>query len=177
MSANLIVDIGGAAQLANTIGVGSGNTFAASGATIGQSIDLINANTYCNLVAMGNYTFGSGQLRIAVQTADADTSGLYTDPTSGMPVFPAPFQSGGLIILNSGGVGNGLFGTFVSGQSALSGFAVAAAFQRPQRFARANVLSGDFYAGNLTVGFISQLKTTGSGGGFTYAPTSGVVNV
>ncbi len=58
-----------------------------------------------------------------------------------------------------------------------SGFSVYGAFQRLGRFARAVALSGDFYVGPLSVNIVSQLRTTGSGGGFSFSPTSGVVNV
>ena len=182
MSANLIVDLGNTAAMQLSVGLGgagSGLVYAASGAVIGQGVDLRNADTFCNLFAAGNGIFGSGQLRIQIQTSDSDVSGNYTDPTSGLAALPTSFSSGGILILNSGALGGGLLGAFTSGQSIQSGFAVAAGFQRPQAgtYVRANVLSGDFFAGTLTVGFISQYRTTGSGGGFTYSPGSGSVNV
>lgn len=179
-SANLIVDIGGTAQSQLTIGIGgagSGNIYAASGAVIGMSVNLIAANTYCNLHVAGTPLFASGQLRIAVQVADADTSGSFVDPTSGTTQLPTSFSSGGILILNSGGLGSGTLNVGTSGQNMQSGFSVYAAFLRNGQFARANVLSGDFYAGTLTVSLVSQLKTTGSGGGFSFSPGSGVVSV
>lgn len=183
MSASYLVDLGNTCLMDTSIGLGgpgSGIIYAASGAVIGDSVDLLQANTFCNVFFAGNAVFTSGLLRLQVQTCATDTSGSYTDPTSGLPVMPTSFSSGGLIWLNSGGTGGGLLGAFVSGQAILSGFAGAAGFQRPtpqNRFARINVLSGDFYAGTLVAGFISQLKTTGSGGGFTFAPGSGTINV
>ena len=153
--------------------------YAASGGIIGQTIDMLNADTFCNLVVAGTPLFTSGQLRIVVQTADVTTSGDFTDPTSGIPAgsLPTSFASGTMLWLNSGQAGSGVLGGGVSGQNLQSGFMVGAGFQRPGRFVRANIVSGDFYAGTLTVGFISHRKTTGSGGGFTFNPTSGDVNV
>ncbi len=147
----------------------------ASGAVIGASVDMLNSDTYCQLVVMGSMS--SGQLRVQVQNSDSDVSGTYTDPTSGLAQLPGTFQSGGILWINSGGLLGGTIGTtgFVSGQSVNSGFLVAQPFQRTARFARANLLSGDF--GCASVGFISNLKTTGSGGGFSFSPGSGVVNV
>ena len=184
-SANLVVDLGNTCYMQPTIGIGgagSGLIYAASGAVVGAIADMINADTYCNLVAVGNAVFTSGQLRFQVQTADAATSGSFTDPMSGMAAadLPTAFSSGGILWINSGGTGGssgGLFGGFVSGQAIQSGFALAAAFQRVGRYARAIVMSGDFYAGTLTASFISQLKTTGSGGGFAFSPGSGTVSV
>lgn len=150
----------------------------ASGAYVGIGVDLINADTYCNLWAAG-FTH-SGQLRLQVQTSDTDTSGNYTDPTSGAPVFPGAFQSGTILWLNSGGVGSGgLLGVFTSGQSIESGFAVAQGFSRPYRYARLIALNegSTQFAGPLTAGFISNLRTTGSGGGTSLLPSSGAVNV
>jgi hypothetical protein len=174
------VDLGNTCQLFATVvppATASGVAYAASGALIGFSYDGLNSDAFTNVMIAGNAAFASGQLRVAVQTSDTDTSGTYTDPTSGLAQFPTSFQSGGIVILNSGQLGGGLLGAFVSGQSIQSGFAVSAAFQRPHRFARANVLSGDFFAGPLTVSFINNLHTTGSGGGYTLSPSSGTVNV
>ena len=179
MSANLLVDLGNTCQMAVSLTgttILSGSLFApCSGALIGQSIFLGNADTYCNLFAAG--LSPSGQLRLQVQCADSDVSGSYTDPTSGLAQLPGTFASGGILFINSGGAGGGVLGAFVSGQAIASGFATAQGFQRTGTFARVNALSGDFFAGGLAAGFISQLRTTGSGGGFSYSPTSGTVNV
>lgn len=164
----------------SSFGAGSGIACPRSGALVGDGCDMLNANNYCNLNVVGTLIVGSGDLRIAVQTAPADVSGQYTDPTSGLAAFPGAFLSGGILILNSGitGVsGCGFFGPFVSGQALNSGFCVFQAFQRPQQYARAIVLSGGQFTGPLQVSFVSQLKTAGSGGGFTFSPTSGTVNV
>lgn len=179
-SANLVVDLGNTAYIYPSLTF-SGGCWVQSGvgALIGNGCDLLYANTFCNLHVVGQGIFGSGQLRVAIQTSDTDVSGSYTDPTSGLAQFPTSFSSGGILTLNSGSLGGGTFGAGVSGQFIQSGFSVAAGFQRPFRYARANVLSGssDFFVGPLSVSFVSQLKTTGSGGGFTYSPTSGTPSV
>lgn len=179
MSAGLIVDLGNCAQMGVSIQgtpVLSGALVApCSGAVVGQGISMTNADTYCNLFVAG--VMSSGQLRVAVQCANADTSGSYTDPTSGLADLPGAFSSGGVLWLNSGGAGGGALQPFYSGNAVASGFAVAQGFQRTGAFVRAMLLSGDFGCGPLTVGFISNLRTTGSGGGFTFSPGSGVVSV
>lgn len=177
MSANLIVDLGGTAYLEPSIATGSGLVYAASGATIGASLDLLNANTFTNVLIQGEPQFGSGQLRVQVQTSDSDVSGNYTDPTSGLAAFPTWMSSGGIFTLNSGGLLGGTRSTAVSGHFIASGFAEAGAFQRPHRFTRFNVLSGDFYCGGLTITAVANLKTIGSGAGFTFSPGSGTVSV
>ena len=47
----------------------------------------------------------------------------------------------------------------------------------PGQYVRAIAMSGDFWQSTLSVGFVSQLRTVGSGGGFTYSPGSGSVSV
>lgn len=164
MSANLIVDLGGSVALIPSVvpanGVGSSP---ASGIIVGAPVDLLYANTYCNmLVNIGPNL--SGGFKVLVQTSDATTSGSFTDPTSGLAQLPTSFSSGGVFAIS--GIG-----------SPASGLMVSAAFQRPQRYARAVVMSGDQANAPVSVGFISQLKTTGSGGGFSPQPGSGTVNV
>lgn len=181
MSANLVVDIGGTCTLLpSLIASGGGNNSGGiacglSGVFVGYSADLNNANTYCNLIVMGDAILTSGPLVIQVQTADSDVSGAYGDPTSGLAYFPTQFQSGGNFIVGSGSNGYA-FTSGVSGTALQSGFMVAAAFQRTGRYARM-LFNGGFYIGPLMAGFVSQNRTTGSGGGFSYAPSSGVVNV
>ena len=194
-SANLTVDLGNTTQQGTSLfgwsatsGV-SNAVCVASGTIVGQSIDMLHSDTYCNVQITGQST--SGQLRIQVQTADNDVSGQYTDPTSGLAQLPGTFQSGGIIWVNSGGAGGGFFNAFTSGQSIASGFSFTTAFQRPAavpgatigggRFVRALVLSESTaqYAGPLVVNFLGQFRTTGSGGGFTWSPQTGpsTVNV
>jgi len=170
MSSSLLVDLAASCQLAPSIvadpALSGGGPYSASGAIIGGFVDLTNANTYCNIYFNGGQSF-SGRARVAVQTSDATTSGSFTDPTSGLPrtALPTTLQSGGVLWVNSGA------------GPLLSGVFVAAAFQRPQRYARLVVLSGDFFAGAINGGFISQLRTTSSGGGSTQLPGSGTPSV
>lgn len=193
LSANLVVDIGGTCATQPSIvssPVASGACVCVnSGAVVGQSVDLINADTFCNVVIQGQSA--SGQLRVQLQTSDTDVSGNYTDPTSGLARFPRDVASGGIVWINSGGTLGGLLGGSIqtgansgaplSGLAEASGFVVAVAFQRPQngRYARAIALSETTvqFGGSLQVGFVSQNKTTGSGGGFTLSPGSGAVSV
>ena len=179
MSAGYVLDLQGGAQMGVSI-VGtpvlSGALVApCSGAIIGNGLSFNNANSLCNLFVAG-YS-ASGQLRVQVQCSDTDTSGSYTDPTSGLAQMPGLFQSGGLLWLNSGGAGTGILYGGQSGAYLASGFCVAQGFQRTGEFVRANLLSGDFGGGPLTIGFISQARVTGSGFGFTTAPSSGSPSV
>ena len=182
MSANLILDLGNTTQFGVSI-VGDPVLSGAlvhpcSGAVIGNIVDMLHSDTYCNLVVTG--FSASGQLRVVVQNSDTATSGALStgDPTSGIAAFPGAFVSGTILWINSGGTGGGVLGAFVSGQAIASGFGAAQAFQRTGRYVRALLLSGDFGAGPLTVAFLSQFKTTGSGGGFTWSPGSGTtINV
>lgn len=155
----------------------SGVAFSSSGVIVGNSVNMSQSSVYCNLSVMATPFTSSGQLRIAVQCADQDVSGNYTDPTSGLAQLPASFSSGGVLILNSGGLGSGTFNNGTSGQNFASGFYLFAAFQRPTTFARALLLSGGFYNGTLAVGFVAQSFTTGSGGGSTNSPSSGSPSV
>ena len=167
MAAFLIGDFFNAAQaLPSIVGdpVASGvGPNPCSGAIIGAAVDMLLSDTYTSLFVAGGRTL-SGLMRVGIQTSDATTSGSFTDPTSGLAALPGAFQSGGLLWINSGG---GLF----------SGFLTGASFQRPHRYARAVVLSGDFYSAPMQIGFFAQLRTTGSGQGFTYSPSSGTINV
>lgn len=186
MSASYLVDLG------NTTGpqfaASAGNYFAASGANVSNIVDMLNYNSFTNLVITGFWQYPSGELRVQVQTSDDTVSGNFTDPTSGLSQMPTSFASGGQLFFNSGGgttatapaasfVQGGIFGPFVSGQCVFSGFVGAAGFQRPHRYVRSIVISGGFV--NMLGGFafIAQSKTTGSGGGFSLAPSSGSVSV
>ena len=181
MSASLLVDLGQTTyqgvSIQDTPLLSGSFVATGSGAFVGQPLDLLHMDTFCNLFACG--VTHSGQLRLAVQTAPDTNSGSFTDPTSGLAALPTSFQSGGILWINSGGLLNGILGAVVSGQNVLSGWFAAAGFQRPHRYARVVALAEatSQYAGSLTAGFISQLRTIGSGGGFTFSPTSGVVNV
>ncbi len=195
-SANLVVDLGGkCASYPSLLPVQtqSGAMSPLSGVLIGVRVDLMQADTFCNLMVAGQNYNGSGGVQLQVQTSDSDTSGNYTDPTSGLPQFPTWFASGGILWLNSGGLLGGTLqgavqnagtasGTPNSGYFIASGYNVFAGFQRVGRYARINLISGSLtsgyaYNGPLVASFVTQLRTTGSGGGFSYAPSSGSVNV
>lgn len=177
MSASLLVDLGGTCQLGPTlapIGDGtSGIIHPGSGAFIGMNVNMGNADTFCNLLVTGRTLNASGELRIAVQTSDTTTSGSFTDPTSGLAQFPTPFVSGGILVINSGGLSSGYVDAQGNLQCYQSGFAIAAGFQRPQagQYVRANVLSGFFWVGELNALFVANLRTIGSGGGYSQSPS------
>ena len=179
MSANLVVDVGGTCQF--TVAFTSGNVSCQicglSGRVGGPIVDLLHAYTMCNVGLVGLAALSSGPLIVGIQTADVTTSGDFTDPTSGIPVadLPQQFNSGGNLIIGSGSTGY-VYASGVSGTAMQSGWVQYASFVRPGRYARVIINSG-FYIGTLQVHFLSQLKTTGSGGGFTYNPGSGTINV
>ncbi len=177
MSANTIVDIANGADYRASLMIGSGGTLA-----FGEVIDLLHADTYCNVFVAGGFQGGSGPIGIQIQCSDGTTSGSFTDPTSGLAAFP-----GGALGVASGGIFYANSGLWSSGNYALSspcsgaplfcsGGIQFAAFQRPGRYSRLINLSGA-YAGAITAGFVSQKKTTGSGAGFSYSPSSGAINV
>lgn len=174
MSANLIVDIGNTCDYRPSLVIGSGSNL-----IVGQIVDLLNAHINTNVFVAGGTPGGSGVVEIRVQTADATTSGSFTDPTSGMAQMPAGFASGGVLFANSG--------LFSSGNQSLSspvnnaplfcsGGIMFNHFQRPHRYARLVNNSGVF-PGAITAGFIGNKHVTGSGGGFTLNPGSGAVAV
>lgn len=187
MSANLVVDLGATTIAAQSLPAGttgltlSGQFAGLSGVVVGGIVDLRNADTYCNIYVNGITTLASGVLIVAVQTADAVTSGSFTDPMSGLAADdrPSRWASGGNLILGSGvtaAPSTGLWGSAISGYNMQSGFMAFAAFQRPHRYARLVAQSG-FYLGTLSAGFVSQERTVGSGGGYTTLPGSGAVSV
>lgn len=180
MSANLLVDIGATGDFATSIGSAAGvASTPASGEIIGQIVDLLPSNTYTNVFVAGGPN--SGQLGIQIQTSDSTTSGSFTDPTSGLPAgaLPSFLVSGGIMWVNSGLWASGYTPTtsvINNAPNFCSGGVAFGAFQRPHRYARLIALSGGFTA-PVMAGFVSQLKVTGSGGGFSYSPGSGTVNV
>lgn len=169
MSAGLILDIGQSAlylpSIAPAAGVGS---TPASGVIIGNIVDTINANTLTNVVVTGGVSL-SGTFRVQVQSSPTTASGDFTDPTSGLAVMPTNLLSGGILLCNSGQ-------SLASG-GGYSGCIEFGAFLTPDRYVRAIVMSGDSYNAPVFVGFVKQLKQTGSGGGYSYAPQTGTVNV
>ena len=175
MSANLIVDIGNTCEYRTSVSVGSGSDL-----VVGQIVDLQNADTNCQVWVAGGLG-GSGVVEVRVQTAEATTSGSFTDPTSGLAANDRPgfFSSGGAFFANSGlhGSGNSFLSSVVNNAPFFcSGGIQFTHFQRPHRYARLILVSG-VYPATITAGFLSNKLTTGSGGGFTYAPGSGTVSV
>lgn len=178
MSASTVVDLGNVVQhqqLSVSAVNGVGGT-PASGTIVGAVVDMLHANNYCNLVVVGGPS--SGILRVQVQTSDSTLSGTFVDPTSGLPNLPGAFQSGGILIVNSGLWASGSpQGPKVNNAPLFcSGGCQVAGFQRNGQYVRAIALSGTF-DGPVSVGFMSQLKLIGSGTGFTYSPASGTVSV
>ena len=174
MSANTVVDLRATTDYPGSLVLGSGSNL-----IIGRFVDLLNADTYCNVWVAGGAN--SGIIEVRIQTSDGTTSGSFTDPTSGLPASARPtwLASGGVMFVNSG--------LHVSGNQSLSAPVVSmpifasggiqfGAFQRPHRYARLINNSGGFTA-PILAGFVSQKCTTSSGGGFTYNPGSGSVNV
>ncbi len=172
MSANLVVDLANTCDYRASVTVGSGSNL-----IVGQIVDLLQADTYTNVFVAGG--IGSGAIEVRIQTSDATTSGSFTDPTSGIANFPVNVVSGGIVFANSGLWVSGNYSVtapVVSAPVFCSGGIQFAAFQRPHQYARLIFNSGPFLNA-VTAGFIGNKRTTGSGGGFSYSPTSGVVNV
>lgn len=173
MSANSFIDpqcVQFAVSICSTLAAsGWTGVVPCSGAVIGTPVDLLHANAYTAVFLCG--VSSSGQAKLQVQTSNSTASGTFTDPTSGLNLsgqqLTGAIQSGGLLWVNSGGLLGGLLGPITSGQVLASGFFVTASFQRPNRYARCNIQSGDFIAGSLTAGFMASFRTTGSGGGFS----------
>jgi hypothetical protein len=157
---------------------GSISTISGQNTIVGNIVDMLHANTYTGVWVAG---LGSGPIQIQIQTSDDTVSGNYTDPTSGLAAFPVNVVSGGIFWANSGLYGSGNYSPAapVSGACLLaSGGITFCSFQRPQRYARLLAISGNVNIGlTFTAGFIGQKKTVFSGGGFSYSPTSGSVNV
>lgn len=178
MSASLAVDLGFTCDYRPSVSLAV-PVSPASGTVVGQIVDLQNADTFCNIFCAGGPA--SGVIEVRVQTSDGTTSGSFTDPTSGLPrtALPSFIASGGVMFVNSGlhSSGNSSLSSPVDNAPLFcSGGTQYGAFQRPHRYARLLVMSGAFPE-SVQAGFISNKRTVGSGGGFTYSPGSGTVNV
>ena len=166
-----------AAAADGPIAISSGGVISSlSGVMVGDIVDLVNCNNACQVYVAGR-SLGSGPLMIGVQTSDATTSGSFTDPTSGLAAMPSVFQSGGYLVIGSGGWTGatdpgGIYSSGLSGSMVLSGFMAFAGFQRPHRYARLFLGSGFMDWAACQAGFVSQLKTQGSGAGFAWSPQS-----
>ena len=168
----------------------------AAGATSGplliqvQCNDTLSGNIFSGGAPLsGNFTdptsglaqlptwFSSGGILIV-------NSGLYAVPggggvsgkstqVNGALIYTLPFGANPIANAQGGAAQllSGSWPEFCSGGIAFAGF------QRPARYARLVWLSGATSTTNLLAGFYSQLDTTGSGGGFTFSPGSGSVNV
>lgn len=140
-------------------GVGSSP---ASGEIVGAIGDLRDANMLTHLIVQhgGN----ANVFRVQVQTSADSTSGTFTDPTSGLQRMPTNLLSGGILLCSSG-------------SAVTSGGVLMGGFLRPEnhRYARARVLSGDAHATPVNVAVGAWSKRTGSGAGYTFSPSSGVV--
>ena len=174
MSASLTVDLANTTDYRPSIIAGSGSNL-----VVGEIVDLLQANTYTNVFVTGGAGGGSGAVEVRIQTSDALTSGSFTDPTSGLAQLPVNVVSGGCLFANSGLWGSGNYSLSSPVNNAplwCSGGIQFGAFQRPARYARLLLNSGP-YPGAIVAGFVGAKKTTGSGGGFTYSPGSGTVDV
>ena len=174
MSASLTVDLANTTDYRASVMVGSGVNL-----VVGEIVDLLQADTYTNVWVAGGVGGGSGAIEIRIQTADTTTSGDFTDPVSGLAQFPVNVLSGAVLWANSGLWASGNYSVTapISGAPMFcSGGIFFGAFQRPARYARLLNNSGS-YPGAITAGFVGAKRTTGSGGGFTPAPGSGIVNV
>ena len=174
MSANLVVDLGATCDYALSLDVATPASL-----TIGSIVDLANADTNCNIWVAGGG--GSGVLEIRVQTSDGTTSGGFTDPTSGRASnqLPSFIASGGIMYVNSGLAASGnqsLSAPVNTAPLFCSGGIQFGSFIRPHRYARL-IVASSLFPDPVLAGFISNKRTTGSGGGFTFAPGSGTVNV
>lgn len=167
MSASLVIDLGQTCLLQPSIAPAAGvGSTPASGAIVGNVVDIIDANTLTNLVVTGGVS-QSGTFRVQVQTASGTTSGWFTDPTSGLAVMPTNLLSGGILLCNSG-----------QASGFQSGVIQAGGFLSPHRYVRAVVLADDLFNAPVFAGFIKQQKQTGSGGGYSWAPqAAGTLNV
>ena len=172
MSANLVIDLANTTDYRPSAFVSSGSNLA-----VGEIIDLLYADTYTNVFVAGGPA--SGQIECRIQTSDSTASGDFTDPTSGLAAFPVNVVSGGIFWANSGLWASGIGSISAPVNNAplfCSGGIQFAAFQRPHRYARVLLNSGAFLTA-IVAGFVGQKRTTASGAGFSYAPSSGTVSV
>lgn len=181
MSASLVVDLRNTVQVDLSIfntddTLLSGSNGVASGLIIGRNVDLRDADTLCQVFfTHGNNT--SGNVFFAVQESDATTSGDFAaiSVNSGESIW----LSGGRTVLNSSGLAIGQAGGALhSGVGRVSGQTWYGHFQRTRRYARIIQESGTVgWGAPVYAGFISQKIQTGSGFGFSTAPSSGAVSV
>ena len=148
-------------SIQDTAGTFSGTP--ASGEIVGMIADLRDSDMLTHAII--SFQGGtSGQFKIQVQTAADTNSGSFTDPTSGLQRMPTNLLSGGIIVVNSG-------------NNQPSGGMFFGGFFRPadHRYCRGRLLSGDVNNGLVNVSMGAWSKRTGSGAGYTFSPSSGVV--
>lgn len=182
MSANLVVDIGATAQVPQLSIV---TPFApSSGVMVGQIVDLLHYDTFCNIfVAGGGGASGvsSGFVGVAAQFSDSLASGTFADSLSGQASYlPSFIGSGSVLYGNSGLAASGAIplGAPIDNASPFcSGGFQAGALIRTGRYGRLILLSGASLVCPIVAGFITNLRTTGSGGGQSQSPSSGNVSV
>lgn len=147
----------------------SGGGFPISGAFTDPTSGLAAADRPSWISSGGIFWVNSGLVTLpggGGASGPGQLAGGY--PVNTFPFGPSPvFNAQG----SPGFVASGTYPVFGSG----GGMAIGH-FLRPHRFARLLVLSGGF-TGNVIAGFLANLKTTGSGGGFTFSPQTGSVNV
>lgn len=166
---------------ANTLGFDVSLTLGSGvNQVVGQLTDFNNEDTYCGVWVAGGVAGGSGPIQIQIQDSPDTTSGNFTDPTSGLAAFPVNVVSGGNFWANSGLWASGGNGDNLppvdQAPAFCSGGIWFGSFQRKNRFCRLINVSGA-YPGAITAGFLSNKRTTGSGGGFSLLPGSGPVSV
>ena len=173
MSAGLVVDLFGSAQMVPSVIVGSGSDL-----LVGNIVDLAACGDEATNIFVAAGIGGSGAIEVRVQCSDSTTSGTFTDPTSGKPTsafFANGVLSGGILIANSGLWNSGYNQPCAPINNApmfCSGGVYGAMFQRGQRYARLLYVSGPF-PGAIIAGFAEQKLVTGSGPGYATSPQSG----
>lgn len=152
----------------------SGQLCGLSGMIVGDVVDLKDGNTNCNIFILAKAAAPlSGAALISVQTSPDTTSGNFTDPTSGYAVgdLPSWISSGGIFRVGASGYPD-------SAANVASGAIAFGHFVRPHRYARLTHAPGtSTFVGAVTAGFITNKRTIGSGGGFSFSPSSGSVSV
>ncbi len=159
----------------------------ASGVVVGQIIDLLHYDTFCNWFVAGGGNSGaaswSGVVGVAAQFSDSLSSGSFalSDPTSGQSAFlPSYVGSGTVLYGNSGLAASGgipLGAPVDQAPPFCSGGIQFGAAIRTGRYGRLVLLSGASLVSPILAGFVTNLRTTGSGGGQSQSPGSGNISV
>jgi hypothetical protein len=173
MSANLLIDLGNTGHFNPSLIAVNGPQ---SGTVIGLPIDLGDANTFTNVWVVANVA--SGPITLQVQCSDSPSgfipwgggvppSGTFTDPTSGAAQLPTNFNSGGLLIINSGTYAIPGGGAPFSGQPGVPGGYVAGYAPASYPFGATPVINGMGGTAFLFSGLFPEFASGGIGfGGF-----------